>query len=109
MRLGIALALASSVASAAPPAPAPAPAIELALARTLLPGGDDCGDVECLIARAYRSDAKARQLALALWTDFGDLAGVGADEIMDGGYRGRIHLVKRRSEPQKASAPRRPG
>jgi hypothetical protein len=93
MRLGIALALTTSVAYAAPPAPAPPPAIELALARTLLPGGDDCGDVGCLIARAYRSDAKARQLALALWTDSGDLAGVGAEEVMDGGYRGRIQLV----------------
>jgi hypothetical protein len=88
MRLGIALALATSVAQAAAASP-----IELPLARTLLPGNDDCGDVECLIERAYRSDARAKQLARALWTDFGDLAGVGADEIMDGGYRGRIHLV----------------
>src|SRR5262249_14208616 len=77
--------------SAAPAAAAPA--IELPLARTVLPGFDDCSDVACLIDRAYHSDAKARQLALALWRDSGDLAGVGADEIMDGGYRGKIHLV----------------
>jgi hypothetical protein len=74
-------------------APAPPLAIDLARARTLLPGFDDCADVACLIDRAYRSDARARELALALWTDSGDLAGVGPDEIMDGGYRGKIHLV----------------
>src|SRR5213078_2886600 len=43
--------------------------------------------------RAYKPDARARQLAMALWSDTGDLAGVGPDEIMDGGYRGQIHLV----------------
>jgi hypothetical protein len=36
---------------------------------------------------------KARALALALWTERGDVAGVGRDETMDGGYRGQIHLV----------------
>jgi hypothetical protein len=88
MRVVAAIAVALSVGS-----PAAADPIELALARTLLPGADDCGDVACLIARAYRSDATARQLALALWNDTGDVAGVGADETMDGGYRGKIHLV----------------
>jgi hypothetical protein len=105
MRLVIAIAivLSAPAAPAAPAAPPPVAAtapmavpvsgIDLPLARTLLPGADDCGDVECLIGRAYRSDARARQLALALWTEAGDLAGVGPDEIMDGGYRGKIHLV----------------
>src|SRR5512139_1685939 len=60
---------------------------------TLLSGADEFGDVACVIDRAYRSDAKARGLALALWTERGDLAGVGPDEIMEGGYRGKIHLV----------------
>jgi hypothetical protein len=71
-------------------------AIDLSLAKTLLPGpreDDECRDVACLIERAYQPDAKAKQLALALWTDSGDVAGVGPDEIMDGGYRGQIHLV----------------
>jgi hypothetical protein len=72
---------------------AAAPAIELAVAKTVLPGADDCADVECLIDRAYRADAKARQLAHALWKDSGDLAGLGPEEVMDGGYRGQIHLV----------------
>ncbi|HEY0990938.1 MAG TPA: hypothetical protein VGD80_27980, partial [Kofleriaceae bacterium] len=98
MRTGLALALAMTVTTAgatlarAAPADA-APAIELSAARTLLPGGDDCSDVACLIERAYRSDGKARALALALWTEGGHVAGVGAEEIMDGGYRGKIHLV----------------
>jgi hypothetical protein len=80
--------------TAAPTAEPPAdPPIDLARAKILLPGFDDCDDVPCLIERSYRADPRARQLALALWADSGDLAGVGPDEIMDGGYRGKIHLV----------------
>jgi hypothetical protein len=79
-------------AAGLPPALA-APAIELPVARSVLPAAEACGDVECLIEHAYRADPKARQLALALWADTGDLAGVGPDERMDGGYRGMIHLV----------------
>ncbi len=94
MRLGavIVAAVAAQAAAAAPPGPA-APQIDLVRARELLPGFDDCGDVACLIERAYAADPKAQQLALALWGEAGDLAGVGPDEIMDGGYRGKIHLV----------------
>lgn len=81
-------------ATPAPATPAPAtPAIDISRARVLLPGGDDCAEVACLIDRAYRRDAGARRLALALWTDAGDLAGVGPDQRFDGGYRGPIHLV----------------
>jgi hypothetical protein len=111
MRLGVVIAVAMvSQAAAAPPRPGPAsPAarpsapgesagnapggIDLARARALLPGFDDCGDVVCLIERTYAADPRARQLALALWNERGDLAGVGPEEIMDGGYRGTIHLV----------------
>jgi len=103
MRLVVAtlLVLSATPVTAAPAAPLPAPAaapspdppIELSLAKSLLPGYDACGDVECLIERAYKPDRKAKQLALALWADHGDIAGVGPEEIMDGGYRGQIHLV----------------
>ena len=112
MRLGavIAAAVVSQAVAAAPPGPGPASpptppskpgeiagsspdALNLDRARVLLPGFDDCGDVGCLIERAYAADPRARQLALALWNERGDLAGVGPDEIMDGGYRGMIHLV----------------
>lgn len=54
---------------------------------------DACTDVECLIEHRYDGDAAAKKLALALYRDGGDVAGVGADEMMDGGYRGKIHLV----------------
>jgi hypothetical protein len=72
------------------------PAIVVAAAAHLLFGGaraPDCADVECLIRARYAGDAKAASLALALYSDTGDVAGVGADEVMDGGYRGKIHLV----------------
>jgi hypothetical protein len=52
-----------------------------------------CGDVECLLARRYADDDKAKTLAVGLYRATGDIAGVGPDETMDGGYRGRIHLV----------------
>ncbi len=71
------------------------PAISLADAtRLLAPGaGSDCLEIACLIDRAYHGDAKAKALALTLFSDTGDVAGVGPEEIMDGGYRGKIHLV----------------
>ncbi|MGE5183478.1 MAG: hypothetical protein ACM31C_15510 [Acidobacteriota bacterium] len=53
----------------------------------------ECSTVECLLDGRYAADAKARALALALYADGGSVAGVGADEVMDGGYRGKIHLV----------------
>lgn len=79
-------------ASAAPAAPA-ADEVTLAAARAVLPGGDACTDVACLLDHAYARDPEARELAHALWTEHGDVVGVGADEVIDGGYRGRIHLV----------------
>lgn len=88
MRLVVALLLVSAVAAAEP-----APVVDLAAAQALLPGAPDCDDVACLIAHAYRGDPEAKKLALALWTERGDVAGVGPDEIMEGGYRGKIHLV----------------
>jgi hypothetical protein len=42
---------------------------------------------------AYKADPKAETIARALFDDYGDVATVGVDEIMDGGYRGKIHLV----------------
>jgi hypothetical protein len=52
------------------------------------------GDViECMIESRYGNDKDAKALAVKLFRDTGDVAGVGIDEIMDGGYRGKIHLV----------------
>ncbi len=68
-------------------------AVDLAAAKQLLPGNDACESTECLIEHAYRDDPRASALALALWRATGDVAGVGPEEIMDGGFRGTIHLL----------------
>jgi len=70
-----------------------APRVELAAARRLLPVSDPCDDVPCLLTHAYREDPPAQELALELWRRTGDVAGVGPEELMDGGFRGMIHLV----------------
>ncbi|MBA3458409.1 MAG: hypothetical protein H0T46_00490 [Deltaproteobacteria bacterium] len=83
-------------AIAAPAAGAPGSAeVSLDAATVLLSPSQKtaCTDVECLIRAAYAADPKARDLALALYRDTGDVAGVGPEEIMDGGYRGKIRLV----------------
>lgn len=63
-------------------------------ARKLFPDAPrDCADIECLIEKSYARDPRAKAIALALYRASGDVAGVGPDEILDGGYRGKIHLV----------------
>jgi hypothetical protein len=59
--------------------------------REASPTGDD--PVAGEIAARFTADAKARASALALYRDNGSRAELGDDEIMDGGYRGKIHLV----------------
>jgi hypothetical protein len=84
------LVLMAMVCLAASPA---TPVVELAAARRLLPTSANCDDVPCLIEHAYRADAKASGLALALFRATGDVAGVGPEEVLDGGFRGTIKLV----------------
>lgn len=73
---------------------AASPEVALEDARKILPeAAGACADVECAIASAYDKDAKAKAMALALFHETGDVAGVGPEEIMDGGYRGKIKLV----------------
>jgi len=50
-------------------------------------------DVACALRKRYGGDAKAAASALALYDGTASIAGLGVDEQMDGGYRGRIHLV----------------
>ncbi|HEX2674486.1 MAG TPA: hypothetical protein VHM25_26605, partial [Polyangiaceae bacterium] len=69
------------------------PAVELGAAKQLLPTSTSCEAVPCLIEHAYRADAAASHLALSLFQSTGDVAGVGAEEEMDGGFRGIIRLV----------------
>jgi hypothetical protein len=101
LRLVVVLAAACSqpaprLTELAPPAfrAGGAPRVTLDEARALLPGAPrTCADIECLIEHAYARDPRARAIALALYRASGDVAGVGPDEVMDGGYRGKIHLV----------------
>ncbi|MDB4953494.1 MAG: hypothetical protein JWO36_1063 [Myxococcales bacterium] len=93
--LGILLALSGRV-SAAPPHIGDDAAITLlygTAAPSVNPCADDAAPIECMIADRYATDPKAKAIALALYQSSGDIAGVGEDEVMDGGYRGKIHLV----------------
>ena len=104
MHRHVAWVLSAALASAlAPDAPAgtddaapAAPRVTVATAVALLADGtapDGCADIDCLFAHAYADDGRALDLARALYRDTGDVAGVGPVTDMDGGYRGKIHLV----------------
>jgi len=69
------------------------PAVELSAAKRLLPTSASCEIIPCLIEQGYRADAEASRLALELFEATGDVAGVGEEQEMDGGFRGHIHLV----------------
>lgn len=101
------VALAAGAAAACSPAPprvielpppalraGGAPQVTLDEARKLFPDAPrSCAHIECLIEGAYARDPKAQAIALALYRASGDVAGVGPEELMDGGYRGKIRLV----------------
>ncbi|MEO6774521.1 MAG: hypothetical protein ABI467_16130 [Kofleriaceae bacterium] len=72
----------------------------LAVVQTLLFGhahASDCASqvdpVRCSISSRFAQDARAQALATDLYAKTGDIATVGLDEVMDGGFRGKIHLV----------------
>ena len=74
--------------------------IAIAVVQALLFGdvaAPDCSakadPIVCAIDARYAKDDRAKHLAEDLFKHGGDIAGVGADEQMDGGYRGMIHLV----------------
>jgi hypothetical protein len=52
-----------------------------------------CPDVPCLIAARYAADEKAKIVALDLFTRTGTVAGLEVEHVMNGGYRGILHLV----------------
>lgn len=75
-------------------------AIAVAVVQALLFGNakpPDCAKeadpIACLIDARFAADDQAKQLATELYRKSGDLAALGVDEQMNGGYRGRIHLV----------------
>lgn len=82
------------LSSTATSQPAPRHEVSVSQARKILPDAPaSCADIPCMLEATYAKDPKAKALALAIFADNGSVAGVGPDEIMDGGYRGKIHLV----------------
>jgi len=53
----------------------------------------DAERIRCMIAERYRTDDEARRLALDLYRETGSVAGVEREHVMDGGFRGKLHLV----------------
>ncbi len=49
--------------------------------------------IRCLLRARFPGDALARDMALGLHDKLGIVTGVGRDQIMDGGWRGELHLV----------------
>jgi hypothetical protein len=97
-----------------PPLPSPAPAPDAGdpdprvdLVATLFPepastppGVAGCLKVEeakdrahCLLSTRFEGDAEAARIAIDLFDTTGSVAGVEVDQEMDGGFRGRIHVV----------------
>jgi hypothetical protein len=70
-----------------------------AAAELLYPSGNDagaapsCADVPCLLTARYAADEKAKLVALDLFARTGTVAGLEVEHIMNGGYRGMLHLV----------------
>jgi hypothetical protein len=80
----------------------PPPRASVAAARALellFPGGPPEGagcaphEVPCWIGLRYASDPKARELALAMYAELGDVVGVEREHTMEGGFRGTIRIV----------------
>ncbi len=101
-----ALAASTTATPALPPDPEPAaPTVSLDLARWALygdaevpehscPEGDD--PRRCLVAAFYGDDPASQELALALFDEFGGVAGVEEEYELDGGFRGMIRIVPER-------------
>ena len=53
----------------------------------------DPDPIACMIDARFAKDAKAQTNARERYKTSGDLAALGVDEFMDGGFRGKIHLV----------------
>ncbi|APR79400.1 Hypothetical protein A7982_04747 [Minicystis rosea] len=88
---------------AAPPETSPrfdVAAILFPDAATTLPGAARCAAIaaegeraRCSFGARYEADPEALRIAWELYESSGDVAGVQVEQDMDGGFRGRIHLV----------------
>lgn len=54
---------------------------------------DERGRTRCLFTARYEGDSEALRIAVELHETSGDVAGVQVEQDMDGGFRGKIHLV----------------
>jgi hypothetical protein len=70
---------------------APAPCMKMPL-DALPEDRRDAAVIGCMLHEKYARDPRARDLATALFDETGSVAGVGAPEVMNGGYRGMITL-----------------
>ncbi len=65
----------------------------------LPPAAADCpkegreARIACLLKLRFEGDPEAADAAIALFTETGDIAGVLPEQMMEGGFRGTIHLV----------------
>lgn len=57
------------------------------------PDADDHAAIRCLIEKRYENEPSAKTLALSLFDGAGHIAGVESEHMMDGGFRGTIHIV----------------
>jgi hypothetical protein len=55
--------------------------------------GELAAQVHCMLASRFAPDARAAKVAADLFDRTGDIAGLLAPEIMEGGFRGKLHLV----------------
>lgn len=79
---------------------AAAPSVSVERAREIVypapeqpPAGCASLDVRCWLSARYASNTDAQASALALFDEFGDVAGVEREHNMEGGFRGVLHLV----------------
>jgi hypothetical protein len=54
---------------------------------------DEDARTRCLLTTRYEGDRDAEGIALDLFDASGSVAGIAAEHVMEGGFRGRIHLV----------------
>lgn len=87
---------------APPPAPKP-PAVSKSIADTILvadaaaneacKNADEQRAIRCLVEKRYEDEPSAQSLALGLFDASGYVVGVEHEHMMDGGFRGTIHIV----------------
>ncbi len=97
--------VADAPSASPPPVPEPIPRLDPASIlfpdpATAPPGVSGCvsvrderGRARCLFGLRYQGDPEATRIAIDLFEDSGDVAGVQVEQDMEGGFRGRIHLV----------------